>query len=186
MNPMCLHAFEFYILDFIREHLTTSFGDIFMPFISFLGNKGGIWILIACVLFIFPKTRKSGLAVGFGLIFSLILCNIILKNWTARIRPFDINTAVKLLITPPTDFSFPSGHTSAAMAAVSALYYTKNKCWIPAAVLAVLMAFSRLYLYAHFPTDILGGIICGLLCGWAGSRLSYVVGEKYGFGQKKK
>ena len=65
----------------------------------------------------------------------------------------------------PTDYSFPSGHTAASFAAVTALFFAKEKYRYPALVLAVLIAFSRLYLYVHYPTDILGGILVGILCG---------------------
>ena len=77
--------------------------------------------------------------------------------------------AILLLIPKPDDFSFPSGHTAAAFTTAAALYFTREKnLWKPALVLAVLIAFSRLYLYVHYPTDVLGGIAVGVLAGYAG------------------
>lgn len=107
-----------------------------------------------------------------ALILDAILCNGILKNAFARVRPCDVNPAVDLLISRPEDYSFPSGHTAASFAAVSALFFAgEKKLWKPALLLAVLIAFSRLYLYVHYPTDVLGGIAVGVICGYAGMRL---------------
>ena len=111
-------------------------------------------------------------SVAAALCIDLILCNGILKNLVARVRPFDVNTAVQLLVKAPRDFSFPSGHTAASFTAVMALYLTgEKKLFLPALVLAVLIAFSRLYLYVHYPTDVLGGVFVGLLCGYLGWQL---------------
>ena len=143
--------------------------DLIMCGITKLGNAGIIWILLTAILLILPKTRKTGMILALALVADVILCNGILKNLVARTRPFDVNTAVQLLITRPHDYSFPSGHTAASFAAVSALYLAgEKKLWKGACVLAVLIAFSRLYLYVHYPTDILGGIVVGILAGAIG------------------
>lgn len=159
---------EIQILDWIQG-LHIPFLDKAMCFITSLGNAGVIWIVLAFVLIMLPKTRKSGIIVMSALVLDVILCNGILKNLFARVRPCDVNTAVQLLVSRPTDYSFPSGHTAASFAAVSALFFAgEKKLWKPALVLAVLIAFSRLYLYVHYPTDILGGIVVGVACGYVG------------------
>ena len=159
---------EFKILDWIQG-IRTPVGDVVMPFISKLGNAGMIWILLAVILLLVPKTRKSGMILVVALGVDVILCNGILKHAFGRIRPCDVNTAIQLLVARPDDFSFPSGHTAASFAAVSALYFAGEKwLWKPALVLAVLIAFSRLYLYVHYPTDILGGILVGAVAGYIG------------------
>lgn len=144
--------------------------------ITKLGNGGMIWILLTVILLLIPKTRKSGAALLAALCVDLILCNGILKNLVARTRPFDVNTGIQLLIAKPADFSFPSGHTAAAFAAVTALWLCKQRAgkwllWKPALLLAAVIAFSRLYLYVHYPTDILGGILVGAAAGYAGHWL---------------
>lgn len=160
---------EFSILDYIQS-LRTPFLDQAMPFISSLGNVGAIWIVLAAILLLIPKTRRVGGIVAFALVFDFLFCNVILKNLFARIRPYDVNTTVQLLIPKPRDFSFPSGHTAAAFAAAFALLFAREKkLWIPVLIFALLIAFTRLYLYVHYPTDILGGILIGLLAGVCGN-----------------
>jgi len=139
-----------------------------MRFVTRLGNFSIAWVMLALVLILIPKTRKIGLAVMVAVILDSVLCNVILKNIFLRPRPCDVNTAINLLIPRPLGYSFPSGHTSASFAAVSALYFSgENRIWKAALALAILIAFSRMYLYVHYPTDVLGGIICGIICGYA-------------------
>ena len=165
---------ELRFLDFLQT-IHTPLLDKILAFITSLGNAGIIWIVLAVVLLILPKTRKAGIIVAAALLMDLILCNLILKNLVARVRPYDVNTAIAILIKMPLDFSFPSGHTAASFAAMTALFLAKmKKAWIAALVLAVLIAFSRLYFYVHYPTDVLGGAIVGILSGIIG----YAIVEK--------
>lgn len=160
---------EFRILDFLQG-IRTPVSDAAMCFITKSGDAGMIWIVLAVILLLLPKTRKTGLVMMAALCIDLVVCNGILKNLFARMRPCDVNTQIQLLIARPDDFSFPSGHTAASFAAVAALYFSgERKLWKPALVLACLIAFSRLYLYVHYPTDILGGIFLGLAAGYVGS-----------------
>lgn len=163
-----INQIELEILNWI-QNIRTPAGDVIMPFVSKLGNAGLIWIALAIILLVIPKTRKTGVILAIALCVDVILCNGILKNVFCRIRPCDINTAVQLLIPRPQDFSFPSGHTASAFAAVSGLYLAGEKTmWKPALILACLIAFSRMYLYVHYPTDIIGGIVTGIAAGYIG------------------
>lgn len=157
---------ELQILDMIQK-LHNPVMDKLFVFITSLGNGGIIWILFMLVLLLIPKIRRTGVILAVTFVIDIVVCNGILKNVFARVRPCDVNKTVELLVARPHDYSFPSGHTAISFAAVSGLYFAgEKKMWKPALVLAVLMAFSRLYLYVHYPTDVLGGLIIGLLCGW--------------------
>lgn len=171
-------SFEFAILDWIQANLRNPIMDLLMPAITTLGNSGLIWIILAGILILMPKYRKVGVAVMAGLVLEVICCNLVLKPLVARVRPCDVNTAVQLLVARPDDFSFPSGHTGASFAAASALPFSRSRLWIPSLVLAVLIAFSRLYLYVHYPTDILAGALLGVMAGWAGRWVSAYANEK--------
>ncbi len=163
-----IQSLDFAVIDFIWEHLKCGFLDFIMPRITVLGDKGIFWIATAILLLCFKKTRKTGIMVGVALILGLIFGNGILKNVIARTRPYDINTEMlpKLLIPTLSDFSFPSGHTLASFEAAGVLMIRDKRLGIPALVLACLIAFSRLYLYVHFPTDVIAGVILGLLFAW--------------------
>ena len=169
---------ELQILDWIQQ-MRTPVGDVWMVFISRLGNAGMIWILFTCLLLMIPRTRRWGAALAVALCLDAIICNILLKPMVCRIRPCDVNQTVQLLIARPADYSFPSGHTAASFAAVAALYFAgARKWWKITLPLAILMAFSRMYLYVHYPTDVLGGLIIGLLCGWIADMIIQKVMEK--------
>lgn len=158
-----LLIYEFQILDFIQMNMRNPILDKLMVIFTYLGSAGFIWILIALTLLASSKNKKYGIALALSLLLCLIIGNITLKPIVDRIRPCDVNEAIKLLIKHPTDASFPSGHTmSSFAAAVSLLYYDKLK-GIMAMCLAICISFSRLYLYVHYPTDIIAGIILGII-----------------------
>lgn len=168
---------EFQILDALQT-IHNPVLDTIMCAITRLGDAGIIWILLCIVLLILPKTRKTGVILMAALLVDLVVCNGILKPLVHRIRPFDVKTGIELLVKRPTDYSFPSGHTAASFTSVMALYLAgEKKIWIPALVLAVLIAFSRLYLYVHYPTDVLGGIAVGAAAGALGYWLVKKVEE---------
>lgn len=159
------------VLDFIQEHLGGGFFDSFMMAVTSLGDSGILWIALAAVLLIFKRSRKYGLMVALALILGALICNVTLKPLVARIRPYELAESVKLLISAPTDYSFPSGHTTASFAAASSLFFSRAKGRYAVLALAVLVAFSRLYLYVHYPTDVLTGMLIGIFCGWLSCRV---------------
>lgn len=168
-----MQGFELSILNWIQEHLRCEVLDWFMPAVSRLSDHGEIWILLAVILLL-SRQKRAGCSVGAALVMDLVACNMVLKPLIGRIRPCVVNAAVELLVNVPADASFPSGHTAASFAAVFALKYAGSPLWKMAAVLAGVIAFSRMYLYVHWPSDILGGILVGLAVGWAGAK----VGER--------
>lgn len=169
-------SFDLPILDWIQANLKSGFMDTIMPIITMFGDDGIFWIAIAVLLLFFPKTRKIGLGMGFAMAIGLLICNVTMKPLIARIRPYDLKEEMGILIPPLTermhDFSFPSGHTIASFEAATVLLKNSKKMGIPAMILAVLIAFSRLYLYVHYPTDVLFSIVAGTLIGFLGNFLA--------------
>ena len=159
--------FDLPMLNWIAANLWCPFLDAVMPVITLLGDAGIFWIGIAVILLFFPKTRKIGLGMGAALVMGLLICNLMLKPMIARIRPYDyqlehFGITIKLLIEAQHDFSFPSGHTIASFEAATVILLHNKKYGIPAMVLACLIAFSRLYLYVHYPTDVIASVILGI------------------------
>ena len=172
-----MQGMELAILDWIQSHLRCGFLDAVLPVITRTADHGELWIILALVLLVIRNQRKYGAAVACGLMLDLVSCNLLLKPLVGRIRPFAVNTAVELLVKAPLDASFPSGHTAASFAAVFALKAAGSPLWKPALAVAVVIAFSRLYLYVHWPSDVLAGALLGAAVGWAGGRLAEKAGE---------
>jgi undecaprenyl-diphosphatase len=169
--------FDLPILDWIAAHLHCAFLDAVMPVITALANAGIFWIALTVLLLALPKHRRTGIAMSLSLIMGLIVCNLILKPAFARIRPYDYQLAhygkvIPLLINAMHDYSFPSGHTMASFEAATALALGNKKLGIPALILASLIAFSRLYLYVHYPTDVLFSIAMGIAFGFIAHHLA--------------
>ncbi len=138
--------------------------DNIMKFFTHLGDYGLFWILIALV-FIFKKQLKTGASLFTSLTFSLISVNLILKPLFQRLRPFEALNNINLLISAPGDYSFPSGHTTAAFICFFTIVLTcKNKLIkYLSFVIAFLIGFSRIYLKVHFLSDVLAGVVVALL-----------------------
>ena len=163
------------ILLFIQDHIRQEWMDWFWKAVTHLGDGGVFWILLGIILLFSKKTRPAGVAALLALLVGALITNVCLKNFVARIRPYEVVEGLRLMIERQRDYSFPSGHTAASFAAMTALFLAKmKKAWIAALVLAVLIAFSRLYFYVHYPTDVLGGAVVGILSGIIG----YAIVEK--------
>lgn len=170
-----MNTFEITILESLNNFISCNALDLFFKYFTVLGNSGAIWIVTALVLMCFKKTRKCAFTMATALILCLVLGNITLKPLIARIRPFDVKTTLDIIIPKPHDFSFPSGHTFSSFASAYVIFKNYRKWGLAAFVFAGLMAFSRLYLCVHYPTDILGGIILGIING----KLSNTIYYKY-------
>lgn len=163
---------ELNILNAIQT-IHTPILDTIMCGITRLGNGGVLWLSLGLLLLIKPSKVRASLILFIAIGLEVLLCNGVLKHLFSRVRPCDVNTAIRLLIARPKDYSFPSGHTAVSFAAVAALYFSGEKLlWKLALIPAVLIAFSRMYLYVHYPTDILGGALLGCLCGYLAYRLA--------------
>lgn len=185
---MITQNFDLPILDWIAQNMRNPVLDALIPAITHLGDGGAVWILLAAVLLGIPKYRKAGLTMALALLIGLLVCNLTLKPLVARMRPFDyqllhFGKEIPLLIPAPTDFSFPSGHTNASFAAATALLLHDRKLGIPAMILAALIAFSRLYLYVHYPTDVMASVVLGAAAAFAAN---YLVNKGYALYNEKK
>lgn len=136
-------SIDWSILHWIRDVLTCPFLDFLMPKLTLLSNGGAVWLL----------------AVG------VLVGNVCLKNLIARPRPCWLDSSVRLLIADPTDYSFPSGHTLSSVIGATILTKTDRRFGYAAIPLAALIAFSRLYLYVHFPSDVLAAAVLGVMIG---------------------
>ena len=161
---------DWVILNWIQDTLKCGWMDWLMPKITALGDVGTIWIIIGLVMVCTKKYRKNGLVLLASLLVGVLIGNLWLKYLVARSRPCWLNPEVMLVIPNPTDFSFPSGHTLSSTIAATVLWGTDRKFGIPAAILAALIAFSRIYLYVHFPSDVIVAAAIGLLIGKLMSR----------------
>jgi undecaprenyl-diphosphatase len=188
MNLFSLLAehFDLPILDWIAANLWCPALDAIMPVITALGDAGIFWMICAAVLALTKKYRKIGFGMAIAMALGLLVCNIILKPAVGRIRPYDfqegLGVTINLLIEKQHDFSFPSGHTIASFEACTVLMLGSRKLGIPATLLAILIAFSRLYLYVHYPTDVIASVILGTLFGIIG----YLVTHKINFSRNGK
>lgn len=153
---------DFSILDAIAAYRNPLLDGFFRIFTR-LGNAGICWIVLTALLLCFKKTRRLGICTALALILNLLVCNIWLKPMIGRVRPCVLRD-VQLLIPMPGDASFPSGHAASGFAVTMALAFRRSRLAIAAGAAAALLAFSRLYLYVHFPTDVLGGIVIGTIC----------------------
>ena len=154
---------DFAVLDFIQQHLRTPFGDWLMVLMSTLGNGGMLWIALSVILLCRRKTRRCGWLILLAMALGFLINDIFLKNLIERIRPCNMRPDLTLLLPQaPQTFSFMSGHTLSSFAAATVIFLHHKKWAIPAGITAALIAFSRLYLYVHFPTDVLAGMVFGI------------------------
>lgn len=166
-----INMFDNYVLFVIKKHMQNKYLDELMPVITRMGNLGAIWIVIAVILILDKPYRLIGNIVILTLIISTIVGEGIVKHIVKRIRPFSEKNNSNLLIPKPTTYSFPSGHTLSSFAVAEILNMYLNKYAIIFIVIAFLIAFSRLYLYVHYPTDVIAGIIIGVLC----SKIIFII-----------
>ncbi len=158
---------DFSILFWIQEHIRCAFLDVVMPFITSLCDNGEIWIVFGIVLLFFKKYRKFGIFVLVAMLLGSLVGNEIIKPLVARPRPcHQLSFLPELLIDMPHSYSFPSGHTTSSVIAATVLMRANKKFGLFSIPLAFLIAFSRMYLFVHFPTDILGGTVLGILIGF--------------------
>ncbi|MCK9471246.1 MAG: phosphatase PAP2 family protein [Bacilli bacterium] len=169
--------FEIEILNKIRENISSFFDSLF----KFITNFGGQEILILTILVVyFVFSKKQGQRIAFS-IFTSLLVNNSLKVVVDRIRPFNHPNATypveEAVREHASGMSFPSGHAQNAAVTYSsiAFSYKKNYLWIISSILILLVGLSRVILGVHYPTDVIIGIILGVVLAYFGLKLH----EKY-------
>lgn len=181
INMELIQTLDFSVLNFIQNNLRNSFMDKIMPIITSLGNAAFIWIMIGIILLFIKKYRKYGYMIFISLLFCAIVGNLTLKPLVARLRPFDVKPLIDgLLIAKPTDYSFPSGHTMCSFAPAIVIVYMNKRAGILALILSILIGFSRLYLYVHYPSDVFVGMIIGILLGYVAIVVYANIKRQYG------
>ena len=162
--PDWLYELDVNILLFIQEHLRFDFLTPVLKFLTMLGDHGMLWIGVALLLVFINRTRPIGATAGASLAINALLVNVFLKNIVARTRPYEVIDGLTRLVGEQSDFSFPSGHTSSAFSVAVVMFMLMPKKYgVPALIVATLIAYSRLYVGVHYPSDVIGGLIIGIL-----------------------
>ncbi len=177
--------FDHSVIFYVHEHLVYSFLTPIMAIISKITSNGALWILIALLLMIQKKYRVLGVAIIIALGFVFIIGDQGLKPNVARLRPFvdfpNVTVPLESALPKATSFSFPSGHSFGSFASAMTIYLglsqiapQKRYLGILALVLSVVVAFSRVYLFVHYPTDVLTGLVLGIIVGFIAWKLARV------------
>ena len=161
---------------------TAVLDSFFLAVTKIAGSYGQLWVIVAAVLLVFKKTRKAGVAVLLAYAAVFLIGQYGLKNLVSRPRPCQIDLDFALLVDRPSSSSFPSTHSAWAFGAATAVFMQHKKSGIAAFIAAALIAFSRMYLFLHFPTDVLVGIVLGIALGvlanWITGRIWKTVDQR--------
>lgn len=170
--------FDRVLLDWFQSIQNDFLTGIFKV-ITTLGEGGVLWIVLGLLLLFNKKTKWMGITVLAALLFTLLVGNLTLKPLVARPRPCWRHPEIPLLIANPKDFSFPSGHSMSSFAAAAAVLMWNRRAGIAALAGAVIMACTRLYFYVHYPTDIVAGLLIGVVLGILAYRIVKPVGRRW-------
>ena len=157
---------------------TTLLDSFFLGLTKIAGSYGQLWVIVAALLLIFKKTRKAGVSVLIAYLAVFLIGQLALKNLFSRPRPCQIDEAFALLVARPSSSSFPSTHSAWAFGAATAIFMQHRKMGVAAYVVAALIGFSRLYMFLHFPTDVLFGMVLGIALGVLAHRITMVLWKK--------
>jgi len=162
-----INNLDFSLLYFVQEHLRCDFLDGLCAFLSVTFEAGLGWFALIIAMLCFKKTRTAGAVMLLSVLLAFLVGELALKNIICRVRPCNQNMSVVLAIDRPSAYSFPSGHTGSSFAAATALFLYHRKWGLGALLLALVIGLSRVYLFVHFPTDVLAGALLGVLCALA-------------------
>lgn len=169
-----LNGFEIKILEFLQNNVSNAFLDTLMPYVTYLGEWGLLSIILSVIFMFFPKTRKLGFTLAITILAGYLIVNKTLKPLFERTRPYNFRPIENMLIAKKGGYAFPSGHTLVAFETATSIFLYNRKWGKVCFVIAATVGFSRLYLYMHYPTDILAGAIIGIFL----SYMTYKVIQK--------
>lgn len=160
------------LLLFLQENVRNPVLTPVLKLVTALGNGGAVWIALAVLLLCIPKTRKAGCMVVVALLGTLLVNNMILKNLIARTRPYEVIEGLTYMVRKPVDYSFPSGHAGCSFAAACVMFRRLPRQYgVPALILAILISLSRLYVGVHYPSDVLFGMLSGILISYGAETI---------------
>lgn len=169
---------EFNILYAIQS-IRTDFLDSVVVFITnFIGKNAEIWLILGIALLIFKKTRKVGLAILLSYGLTWVICQDVIKDIICRPRPCHIDETIKLIVSRPSSYSCPSTHSALAAAMAASVYFFNKKYGVVAIIVALIIGLSRMYLFVHFPTDVLFGYLIGIIAGIIAGKAVDIIARK--------
>ena len=168
-------SLDWAVLHFIQDNLRTDILDKVFTILTYLGDHGAVWILIAVILLFFRRTRRTAVLILIAMAAAYVIGTNMVKELVARPRPCWLDDSVVMLIKVPQDYSFPSGHTMAGTVSCFLINRTNKVLGVFSVILMLLIAFSRMYLYVHFPSDILAGLLIGIVFG----AVTWLIGGRW-------
>ena len=171
-----IQQFDDSILYYIYENWHNAFTDGLFITVSRIADCGLIWLVLAGIMLLKKDWRSTGIVMLFALGVGALVGSVILKNIICRERPFNVDETLQLIsVMPGGRYSFPSGHSNAAGACSTVIFLRDRRFGTAAVIYAVMVAFSRVFLVVHYPTD----VICGLLLGAACAIIMWKVMYKF-------
>lgn len=165
-----IQSVDLAILAWIRETFWCAPLDVLAVQVTHLGDGGVFYIILAALCLAYKRTRRLGIVLAVSMAFDFLLCNLTVKPLVNRVRPYEAED-ITLIVAPPHDASFPSGHTAISFAFAWVMFLRRERFWKVALMLAVLVGLSRLYLNVHFPSDVVVGAIFGMIAAQFACRI---------------
>jgi undecaprenyl-diphosphatase len=140
--------------------------DDVMVFFSMIGDRGLLWLTLAAFGLLFTDRKPAAWRLVLAILCVFLVVDVTLKAVFGRPRPYEVLSGIQLLISRPTSSSFPSTHAAMGIAgAIAGTRLFPGLAWIlwP---LGILAGLSRIYVGAHWPSDVVVGALMGGACAW--------------------